>query len=438
MPFCNWHGNGKGGGFPPFLPPSCAHSMKLPAHTHFLFVASLGVLLSCTGDSPTRATGPVSTEDRTPPKLTALSLAPASVDVTSASATVVFTLSLEDAGAGVELFTVMFAGPGQSSGPSCTGGSLVSGSRNKGIWTCTATIPRGAAQGAWGVPLLILRDYAGNQVTYTTSQLLAAGFPTAFTVVGSGAASTLPQMTALSFSPDPADVSTSDVTVDIVFSVKAAAGVKEAYAYVETARGEPQYAQATSCSATTPSSGTTTSGTWKCALRIRKSSAAGTWTVNTLWVQDNAGNSTGAYNTESLAAAGFPSSFQVVSRTEDLASPTLTALSVSPSTVSVARGTAWVTFTITATDPGTGFARVQASLNPPGSPTGTGCVGDDQIPGPLEGVTLGCSVPVPGSAAAGAWSINNVLLIDAVGNFRTYSTAQLRAAGFPFEVTVTR
>lgn len=412
--------------------------MKLPPDHCFLSAALLGVLLSCSGDSPTKATGPVATEDRTPPKLTALSLAPTSVDVTSASATVVFTLSTEDAGSGVELFTVMFAGPGQSSGPSCTGGSLVGGSRNKGTWTCTATIPRGAAQGAWGVPQLNLRDYAGNQVTYTTSQLLAAGFPTTFAVVGSGPASTLPQLAGLSFSPDPADVSTSDVTVDVVFSVTAAAGVKEAYALVETARGEPQYAQAGSCSATAPTSGTTTRGTWKCALRLGKSSAAGTWTVNTLWVQDNAGNSTGAYDTASLAAAGFPNSFQVVSRTEDVTAPTLTALSVSPTTVSVARGAAWATLTITGTDQGTRLEWVQASLNAPGSPSGTGCVGNYQVPGPLEGITFGCSVPVPASAAAGTWSINNVLLVDAVGNFRTYSTAQLKAAGFPYEVTVTR
>ena len=381
----------------------------------------------------------VTTEDRTAPRLVGLSYTPGQVDVTAAARTVEFMVHATDGGSGTEFIAVGFQGPSPELGTSCQGpvtgnAVLASGTLHDGVWKCTATVPKGAAAGTWTMTQLNLRDFAGNQKVYTRAELIAAGFPTTLTVVNTAPPATPPALTGLSFSPDPVNVGASDAPVEITFTATASAGLREAYASITPTRGEAVASVDRSCSTTTRAGGTSTAGTWKCSIPIPRHAPGGTWQVST-WVADSAGNIT-AYSSSQLAARGLPGSFQVVSPNEDVTAPALTGVSVDPATVSVANGATFVRVTLTATDAGTGVSHGTTSLSPV-SGSGHGCSAEPVTGVPQQSATIVCNIPIAAGAVEGKWSLD-VYISDAVGNSRRYTTEQLKAAGFPHEVTVTR
>lgn len=379
----------------------------------------------------------VTTEDRTAPRLAAFSFSPTQVDVTSAAATVQFTVRAVDAGSGVSFFAVGFTGPSPGLGASCAGphsgnGTLDSGTPHDGVWKCTATLPKGAAAGAWRAQLILV-DVAGNQRGYSTEEVQAAGFPTTLMVVNTGPPATPPVLTGLSFTPDPLNVGAGDAQVQVAFTATASAGVREAYVALEPTRGQASTAVDRSCFARTRTSGTSTAGTWTCSITIPRNAPGGTWRINTLWVADSAGNAT-QYTIADLTARGLPSSFQVTSPNEDVTAPALAGLAVSPTAVTLGNAGASVQVTITATDAGTGVTHVSAALSPP-SGNGHGCSANTPGAG-QQNATLVCNIPLPAGAMAGTWRLW-VLVMDAVGNSRQYTWDQLQAAGLPYQVTVT-
>jgi hypothetical protein len=379
----------------------------------------------------------VTTEDRTAPRLAGLTFSPRSVDVTAAARTVEFRVQGTDAGSGVRFFSVWLQGPTQASSGSCSGpasvsgnGELVSGTPLDGVWKCTVTLPKGAAAGTWTVSQVGLRDVAGNAVFVNRPELAAAGSPTTLTVVNTAPPATPPALTGLSFSPDPVNVGAGDATVEVTFTATASEGVTRAFVNVEAPGAQLQQ----SCAAGGLDGGTPQNGTWKCSLTIPHGAPGGTWTVNNLAVSDAAGTST-QYTTAQLAARGLPTTFQVVSPDGDVTAPVLTGVTLSPATVDLASGSAQVRVTLTATDAGVGVSQGNATLTPP-SGSGQGCGGEPQG-GPAQNATLVCTISIPAGGAAGRWPLA-ILLRDAMGNTRQYTSAQLQAAGLPHEVTVTR
>lgn len=381
----------------------------------------------------------VTTEDRTAPRLAGFSFSPSQVDVTSAARTVEFTVRATDAGSGVAFFAVGFTGPTPVLGASCAGphsgnGTLDSGTPRDGVWKCTATLSKGAAAGEWKAQVILV-DVAGNQRGYSTAEVQAAGYPTTLMVVNTGPPATPPVLTGLSFTPDPLNVGAGDAPVQVAFTATASAGVREAYVFIEPTRGQRASGVDRSCHATTRVSGTSTAGTWTCSITVPRDAPGGTWRINTLWVADSTGNAT-QYTIADLTARGLPSSFQVTSPNEDVTAPALAGLAVSPATVNLANGAAFVQVTVTATDAGVGVTHATASLFPV-SGNGHGCSANTPESGGRQNATLVCNLPLPAGSAAGTWRLW-VFVMDAVGNSRAYTWEQLQAAGLPYEVTVTR
>jgi hypothetical protein len=87
------------------------------------------------------------------------------------------------------------------------------------------------------------------------------------------------------------------------------------------------------------------------------------------------------------------------------------------------------------TDAGVGASHGSAGLTP-ASGNGYGCSGN--TPGEVgqQDATIVCAIPLTAGATDGTWKLD-VFVMDAVGNSRQYSWEQLRAAGLPYEVTVT-
>jgi hypothetical protein len=376
----------------------------------------------------------VTSEDRTAPRLKALSVSPATVDVSAGPAQVSVTLAATDAGSGVQDFYVNFRNAAGTGGVTCgnwlsNGGVRASGTPADGVWKCTATIPRGALAGTWQLQV-ILRDTVGNEAGHTRQQLRAAGFPDSLVVVNSGP-SDVPRITAVSLVPTAVDVSDAAATVEVSISAVAGTGVRYLYANVQLDRGPGYYAQ--TCQVWVPTGQIVTSGTWKCRLTIPRSSPAGAWKLSTLVIEDQAGT-VRFYGGERPETMEFPATIQVTSRTEDLVPPELTGLSLSAGSVDLSTGPKTIDAMVSATD-GTGLVRTQVMLR---GPNASNACASDLLDGTAKTLAMKCPLTFGVSAPSGTWQVSMVVLYDVVGNSRAYLTPELQAAGFPTTLTVTR
>jgi hypothetical protein len=151
-------------------------------------------------------------------------------------------------------------------------------------------------------------------------------------------------------------------------------------------------------------------------------------------VEDRAGTRR-VYYEEDLAARGFLASVQVTSRTEDVVPPTLTGFSLNASSLDLSTGPKSVEATVTATDAGVGPETAHVTLRAPGG-GGNGCA-PDFLNGTAKTATMKCTMTFGQSAVSGTYEVS-LVLFDVIGNLRSYSAAELRAAGFQTTLTVTR
>jgi hypothetical protein len=108
--------------------------------------------------------------------------APVAVDVSSAPATVSFTLRLVDDGYGASRMSVNLHAPGDVQRLTCAATELAGGTRYDGTWKCDITIPAGAPAGDWYVGSVSTADAFDNQRHLSEADLRAAGYATRVTV----------------------------------------------------------------------------------------------------------------------------------------------------------------------------------------------------------------------------------------------------------------
>jgi hypothetical protein len=371
--------------------------------------------------------------DTTAPELRAFSFSPASVDVGSAAAPVEFTFTAADAGSGLTYASVQVFTPGHVPGPYCFAGPGPDAPAAQGTWKCTAPVPRGSPPGTWYVHSIRVSDAAGNARTYEQAELRAAGFPTTLQVASAAPDADAPVVAGLAFTPTSVDVGAGPATVEFTVRLTdAGSGARELYVrLLGPAAGHQQ-----SCFATSPASGSRTDGAWKCTVTIPPGAAPGEWHVGEIRVEDVVLHRR-TYSRQMLQAAGLPTAVTVAGPAADASPPALTGFAIAPATVNVSGGAQTVEFTATATDAGTGYARLDVTLVQPGV-IGRTCVGQALAGGSPQNGTMKCSVSIPGTVAAGTQHVEWITLYDGAGNQRTYTRAELRAAGFPTEVVVTR
>jgi hypothetical protein len=135
-----------------------------------------------------------------------------------------------------------------------------------------------------------------------------------------------------------------------------------------------------------------------------------------------------------LTARGFPAALQVNRSVDDVTAPTLTAFSVSPSSISVGSAPAEVRVDFTAADDISGVIAVQVGFVGPSGVMKASASADFR---PAASFTGSATVHLPPLSEPGDWKIAIVLLADAVGNTRVLNSEDLREKGFPYHVTVT-
>jgi hypothetical protein len=116
----------------------------------------------------------------------------------------------------------------------------------------------------------------------------------------------------------------------------------------------------------------------------------------------------------------------------DVTPPALTALSFSPVAINTATGSATVTVSYSVTDDLAGFGTICAQFTPPSGSGFGNCDGATAATSHSGAITF----TFPQYGEAGTWKLDIYHLVDAVGNGRLYSTADLAAAGFPTDLFV--
>ncbi|MEW5927370.1 MAG: Ig-like domain-containing protein, partial [Gemmatimonadota bacterium] len=385
------------------------------------------------GKSGSAAVTVVSTGDGIAPELRGFSFTPASVDVSSAAAPVEFSFTAADAGSGVAYANVQVFSPAGSPGPFCSAGPGPGAPSPLGTWKCSAPVPQGSAPGTWYVHSIRVSDAAGNQRTYTRAELQAAGLPTALQVTSVAPDADAPVVAGLAITPTSVDVGAGPAPVEFTVRLTdAGSGARELFVRLLG----PDAVQQQSCFAYSPASGSRTDGTWKCTVTVPLGAAPGEWYVGEIRVEDVVLNRR-TYSRAMLQAAGLPTAVAVSGPAADATPPVLTGFAIAPATVNLAGGAQTVEFTATATDAGSGFAKLDVLLLDPGV-VGRVCVSQALAGGSPQNGTMKCSVSVPGTVASGTQYVDRVMLYDGAGNQRIYTRADLRAAGFPTDVVVTR
>ncbi len=225
--------------------------------------------------------------DTAAPTLQGFGLSPGAVDVSSASQNVTCSMTLADAKSGVSFASCQLTSPSTSQTQSCASNTPSSGNRNNGTFSCVVTIPRYAEAGTW-TPQVIAVDAAGN---FPSPPITPS---TTLTVTANPDDLTAPSLTSFDFNPKSVSTGGGPRSVTCTLGVAdSPAGVSAATCTFSITTFVPPstiVTQSHACTATTPSSGTPTNGTYQCTVVLPQYSASGMWTSSAS-LSDADGNS---------------------------------------------------------------------------------------------------------------------------------------------------
>src|SRR5436305_908929 len=161
--------------------------------------------------------------DTAPPVLQALTVDPATVDVTNDSGTVTVTATISDdlsgvaaQGTGAGFLSSLFYD--STSGNQHAYGTLVHAGGDQ--YLAEVTIPQNAESGTWHLNSLSLYDNAGNSSYLTADLLSALGLNADFQVTGPSD-TTPPVLQALTVVPATVDVTNASGTVTVTATIRA-------------------------------------------------------------------------------------------------------------------------------------------------------------------------------------------------------------------------
>jgi hypothetical protein len=401
--------------------------------------------------SPLLVSGLAKAADTTPPAITGFSFTPASVDVTASSQAVNVTLLASDDQSGVQFVTVTFTSPNVHQ-TQFAFLFLTAGTSTNGTFTGSATIPQFADNGTWHVTSIFIGDKAGNSINVPEATLISKSFPTTLPVTSNPDIQAPVVIGLPTFSPSTINVSTSDQTLTMTFSITddvSGVSFDHINGFAMTLQSpsglQHQYVSHGDFSLT---SGTSKSGTWTLTHTMPRYSEAGNWSIQSLVVMDSAGNQS---NVNSFGASNVPAQFAVISSPDDVTPPLITGFDFSPKFIDTSAGVQQVTVTISATDDLSGL---DFSPDNPQISTFHGF----QFTSPLHGQSVFCCafsptftplngttplngswqavVDVPQFSEEGTWHASILQVKDRVQNNKSLSTAQLTATSLPTDLII--
>ena len=241
-------------------------------------VFSAGFLLFLLGST-------VHGQDTSPPELQSITISPASVDVTTASAAVTVTMNITDDSNGFSNGLLYFYRPDDSVMVvySVTSGSRTGGDELDGTYEISVPIGQYAPPGTWRCEVYLADAVDGNDQRYGTGPGETA-FPIPgaeqFTVVNTGVVdSDGPVVSNVAVSPDPVDTATPqviEVSCDIADSPS---GLSYGFVFFYDPDGFPVNELTTYFDGGSRVSGNANSGGYTVSVNLPTNLAPGTWTA---------------------------------------------------------------------------------------------------------------------------------------------------------------
>jgi hypothetical protein len=344
--------------------------------------------------------------DVTAPVVTALSLSPATVDITDAPATVTATATITDA-SGVDYAVITLSPP---FGPP-TGAEFFRVSGN--VWEATMEIPRWGRTGRWRPESVLVADVVGNR-QYRQTALISA--PSVLVTGTSDLGK--PSIAGLTLSPASADISAGPVTIAARANIKDnISGFDYGRIHLMSPSGK-QLADA--------DFNLVSGSTYQADLRIPRYAETGRWRVSLLSANDRAGNS-------QKAEDDFPSHGVTLRGTSDTTPPRVVVMDPLEKVVDATGGPFTFTVTATITDDLSGLATyetctdgcgdaVQPAIrfqNPSAPRPPDSSAGGQFATGvfhPVGGNQYEATVTIPHGGESGTWTTSSIHLSDRVGN----------------------
>ena len=351
-----------------------------PSGTYHLLLHKItdGVIHEIEADGITNPYPPGSTytvtvnnpnEDLTPPELVSFQLSPDSVNVGDGTRFVTYEVEITDDISGLYYMLCEFETEAGEVLVSffITPSDLTSGTITNGIYEGFVEIPGFTPAGNWQ-PVITLVDRGSNRVTYGDGgdEPMPAG-SSHLEVLNTGSTdNTDPELVGFTVSPNPVNVSNG--AVDVIFTLGFTddfSGVVDGSITVSSP-GNEFYEFVFFDDPITPTTGTSTNGTFDVPLQIPSNSPPGDWEV-TVTLTDGAGNRAGFYS------FNFPvelnNEFPVINTgSVDTTAPTLNSLNFLSSTpVDITNDSQFVDFAINVTDDYSGVDRIRLNFL---SPTG--------------------------------------------------------------------
>jgi hypothetical protein len=396
--------------------------------------------------------------DTTPPALVALSFGAASVNVTAASQNLTVNATITDDLSGVSYGYIAFTSPsGQTVGRYPSGDfAKKAGTDLNGGYQVTVLFPQFVEPGVWTASVY-LQDNAGNSVTLQSATLVSLGFPGTLTVVDSTPDTTPPTLLGASFAPSAINTSAGPQTITVslqvadsqsgtVFSNSSSCVIN---ANLSRAGAGPTESLALWGGNFKLVSGTAQNGVWQATL-VMPQYSGGNWALSNVCLSDAVTNHINLTSAQ-LTAMGIDPVLTDSSTPSDTTPPTLTGLSIAPPIVDTSTSSQHVTVTLSASDDISGvyfglfnstYFYLQAEFKSPSGNQYVYAQGIYSNPAPIAGTPLAGTWQLPFQwpqfSEEGTWTMNYLILLDAVGNYAGYSPAQLTALGFPSTIVITK
>ena len=221
-----------------------------------------------------------SAKDTVSPKLTTLNFAPAEIDTSAGPVVVKVNYTATDDLSGVSYFELTFASPSgffKNLSAKVEPAEFVSNS-------LVLTFPARSEPGQWTLSRVFLADAAGNTLVLNAEDLAALGFRTAL-MVKSAADTRSPELESIRISPEVIDTSQGEVIVTLEFkATDDLSGVKS----FEAAFTSPSGWLGPSGSVVFSPARREVTDSVK--ITFPKSSEAGAWSLSSLMLSDEAGN----------------------------------------------------------------------------------------------------------------------------------------------------
>ena len=330
------------------------------------------------------------------PTLTGIALTNNNIDATD-GANIDITITVEDPSTDLDYGYLRFLAP--------DGSYIYHYLNNNADLIISEWLSEWSDAGVYALDYVYLRDSNGISTSYNSTQLTDLGLATSYTVVNATEDLIDPTLTNFTISD-----TTIEVGIENVLNFTASGDDTDS----GIARFEVNYSTSTGNRGVSLDSehqfiGGTSFSDW---------STAGTYSINYIYVFDNAGNST-MYDTAALDGMGFQTTFDVTNTNEDTVAPVLTGLTLDQAYLDsddTHNDSLVANIAIDETGSGLSYFYIHAT-NEAGQAFSTSS-------------SSSLATIMPGANNPGIYTLTQVTLKDLAGNTTTYDATQLTNMGF--------